>query len=73
MRKKCIAFSKALAKESEKQQAVLLPKIRKLKQDIDSEKNFEEYDKTKSELEKIYDNIAERVKIRSRWFCYQYG
>ena len=73
MRKKSIAFSKALAKECEKQQAVLLSKIRKLKQDIDIEKNFEEYDKTKSELEKICDNIAERVKIRSRWFCYQYG
>ena len=33
--------------------ADLLRKITKLKQDIDSEEEFEEYDKTKSEFEKI--------------------
>ena len=33
--------------------ADLLCKITKLKQDIDSEEEFEEYDKTKSEFEKI--------------------
>ena len=34
---------------------------------------FEEYDKTRSDGEKIYDKIAERVKVRSKSSCYQYG
>ena len=38
----------------------------KLEQDIYSEEKFKEYDKTKSELEKIYDKIAESVKICSK-------
>ena len=44
----------------------------KLEQDIDSEEIFKEYDKTRSELEKIYDKIAEGVKILIK-FSYQYG
>ena len=45
----------------------------KLEQDIDSEEIFKEYDKTRSELEKKYDKIAEGVKIRSKCSSYQYG
>ena len=41
--------------------------------DIDSEEKFEEYDKTRSVLENIYDKIAEDVKIRSKCSWYQYG
>ena len=51
----------------------MLSKITKLEQDIDSEEKFDEYEKTKNELEKIYDNIAEGVKIRSKCSWYQYG
>ena len=61
------AFLKALAKKSKKEHALLLSKITKFKQDIDSEEKFHEHDKTKNELE-IYDNIAEGVKIRSKMF-----
>ena len=50
-----IAFSKALANKSKKEHALLLSKITKLRQDIDSEEKFDEYEKTKNELEKIYD------------------
>ena len=50
----------------------MLCNITKLEQDIDSEEKFEEYDKTRSELEKIYDKIA-GVKIRSKCSWYQYG
>ena len=39
----------------------------KLEQDIDSEENFKGYDKTRSELGKIYDKIAESVNICSKW------
>ena len=72
-RKTSIAFSKALAKRSEKEHALLLSKITKLEQDIDSEEKIDECDKTKNELEKIHDNIAEGVKIRSKCSWYQYG
>ena len=42
-------------------------------QDIDSEEKFEEYCKTKSELEKICDKIAEGMKICRTCSWYQYG
>ena len=51
---KCISFSKVLAQKSREQQVNLLCKITKLEEDIDSEEKFEENDKTRSELEKIY-------------------
>ena len=50
--KRSIAFSKALAKKSKKEHALLLSKITKLEQDIDSEEKFDEYDKIKNKLEK---------------------
>ena len=50
-----------------------MSQITKLEQDIDSEEKFDESDKTKNELEKMYDNIAEGVKIRSKCSWYQYG
>ena len=52
IRKKCVSFSKVLAQKSREQQADLLFKTTKLEQDIDSEENFKEYDKTRSKLEK---------------------
>ena len=51
----------------------MLCKITKLEQDIDNKEKFEEYDKTRSELKKIYDKIAEGVKVRSKCSWYQYG
>ena len=71
--KKCASFSKVLAQNSHEEHADLLCKITKLEQDIDTEEKFEEYDKTRSKLEKIYDKIAEGVKIRSKCSWYQYG
>ena len=50
-----------------------MSKITKLEQDIDSEEKFDEYEKTKNKLEKIYDNIAESVKLPSKYSWYQYG
>ena len=43
IRKRSIAFSKALAKKSKKEHALLLSKITNLEQDIDSEEKFDEY------------------------------
>ena len=39
----------------------------KLKQHNDHEEKFEEYDKTRSELEKIFDKNGESVKIGCKW------
>ena len=61
----CI-FSKSFSSKSCEQHA-------KLEQDIDSEEKFEEYDKTRSEFEKIYDKVAEGVKIHSKCSWYQNG
>ena len=71
--KKCVSFSKVLAQKFRKQHADLLCKVTKLEQDIDSEEKFEEYDKTRSQLEKIYDYTAEGVKNCSKCSWYQYG
>ena len=44
-----------------------------LEQNIESEEKFEQYDKTKRKLEKIYHKYAEGVKICIKCSCYQYG
>ena len=54
IRKRSIPFSKALAKKSKKEHALLLPKMTKLEQDIDSEEKFDEYENAKNELENIW-------------------
>ena len=73
IRKKWVSFSKVLAQKSGEQHADLLCKIAKLEQDIDSKEKFEEYVKTRNELEKICDKIAEGVKICCKCSWYQYG
>ena len=73
IRKRSISYSKALAKKSKNEHASLLSEVTKLEQDIDSEEKFGEYEKTKNELEKKYDNIVEGVKIRSKCSWYQYS
>ena len=51
----------------------MLSKITKLEHHIDSEGKFDEYKKTKNELENIYDHIPEGVKVHSKCSWYQYG
>ena len=60
-------FQKFQLKKPCKRHADWLCKFTKLEQDIDNEEKFEEYDKTRSELEKIFDKIAESVKIGCKW------
>ena len=73
IRKKCVSFSKDLAQKSREKHADLLRKITKLEQDIVSDEKLEEYEKARNELDKIYNKIAEGVKIRSKCSWYQYG
>ena len=60
-------FQKFQLKKPCKRHADWLCKFTKLEQDIDNEEKFEEYDKTRRELEKIFDKIAESVKIGYKW------
>ena len=53
-------FFKSFSSKSREQQADLLCKITKLEQNIDNEEKFEEYDTTRSELEK-YMIILQKV------------
>ena len=68
-----IKFSKELAQKARQRQAYLENKIKELELLIIDDKSFDEYTKTKSELEKIYDNIAEGIKIQSKSNWYQNG
>ena len=61
IRKFTIKFSKELAQKARQRQAYLENKIKELELLIVDDKSFDEYTKTKSELEKIYDNIAEGI------------
>ena len=58
IRKKCVLFSKLLAQKFQNRHAEIMCKITELEKDIDSDKKFEEYDKTRNELEQIYDKIG---------------
>ena len=69
----CIFFKSFSSKFSRATYADLLCKITKLEQDVDSKEKFKEYGKTRSKHEKIYDTIAEGVKIRIKCPWYQYG
>ena len=60
-------FQKFQLKKPCKRHADWLCKFTKLEQDIDNEEKFEEYDKTRRELEKIFDKIAESLKIGCKW------
>ena len=66
-------FFKSFSSKHRKHHADFLCKITKLEQNIDTEEKFEQYDKTKRKLQKIYHKYAEGVKICIKCSCYQYG
>ena len=65
-----ISFSKNLAPLRRKEQSGLENRLKILESNLISNKMLEEYNKCKSKLEEIHDNIAEGVKVRSkiRWY-----
>ena len=58
------------AKEEQKQKEAIETALKLLEKTLSNEENQCLYDKCKRDLEEIYDNIAEGVRIRSR--CQQY-
>ena len=61
-----ISYSKVIAWKTKTKQRELENKLKILEKPLFCDKNVEEYHKWQAELDEIYDNIAERVKISSR-------
>ena len=63
-------YPKVIAKEKRKKQLELESKLKILEKSFSCDKNIEEYHKRKADLDEIYDNTAEGVKIRSKcqWY-----
>ena len=71
IRKFSIRYSKVIVKEKRKKQHELESKLKILEKSLSCDKNIEEYHKCKADLDEIYDNIAEGVKVRSRCQWYE--
>ena len=63
IRKFSIRYSKVIVKEKRKKQHELESKLKILEKSLSCDKNIEEYHKCKADLDEIYDNIAEGVKL----------
>ena len=61
------------AKEEQKQREELETTLRLLEKNLSTEENQCLYDKCKRDLEEIYDNNAEGVRIRRRCQWYEKG
>ena len=73
IRKFPINFSGKLAHTSGTLQIDLQTKIKNVEQNLTNKDKFNEYKTVKDELENVFDNIATRVRIRSKCDWYQYG
>ena len=71
IRKVTIRYSKITAKEKRKKQYKLERKLKILEKSLSCDKNIEKYYKCKPDLDKIYGNIAEGVKIRRKCQWYE--
>ena len=60
-------------KEKRKQRKELDATLKLFKKNLSTEENQWPYYKSKQDLEKIYDNIAEGIRIRSRYQWYEEG
>ena len=73
IRKFTIDYTKRKAKERRKQQALLESELEKLENNLESSENLRKYESLKSDLELIYDHIAEGVRLRSKCDWYEQG
>ena len=68
-----IKFSKDLAKGKKSKQYSLGSKLKFLELYLNYGINLVEYINCKNQLEEIYDDIAEGIKVRSKCQCYEEG
>ena len=73
IRKFTISYSKAKARKDRERKQYLENKLKLLEQKNDLDKNNTEYDQCKQELSKIYDEISNGIKVRSRCEWYEFG
>ena len=73
IRKFTIDYTKRKAKERRKQRALLESELEKLENNFESSENLRKYESLKSDLELIYDHIAEGVRLRSKCDWYEQG
>ena len=64
---------KTQAKERRKQQAYLESEFKKLENDPESSGNLRKHESPKNDLELIYDQIAEGVRLRSKCDWHEQG
>ena len=67
-----IKFSRDLAKTKKSKQYSLENKLKLLESNLNCDINSVEYINCKNQLEEIYDDIAEGIKVRSKCQCQWY-
>ena len=73
IRKFTINFSKLKARKKRENKVALENKLKYLENNLENNINKDEYRNCKDELNKIYDNVAKGVKIRSKCNWYEHG
>ena len=73
IRKFTIDYTKRKAKERRKHHALLESEFEKLQNNLESSENLRKYESLKSDLELIYNHIAEGVRLRSKCDLYELG
>ena len=73
IRKFTIHYTKGLAKEKKQKISNLEIKLKKPEISLDDPNNLGKYNSIKNKLDAIYDHIAEGIRIRSKYDCYEHG
>ena len=71
--KSTIHYTKGLAKERKQKVLNLENELKKLEISLDDANNLGKYDSINTELDAIYDHIAEGIRIRSKCNWYEHG
>ena len=73
IRKFSMVFSKKKSKEKRENLARLEGKLKELEQNLNCDENLEQYGIYKNELNDIYNDISNGIKIRSKCDWYEFG
>ena len=68
-----MAFSKKKSKEKRENLACLEEKLKELEQNLNCNESLEQYGIYKNELNNIYNDISNGIKIRSKYDWYEFG
>ena len=71
IRKFSVRYSKVTAEKKVKKQSELESKFKILEKSLSCDENIEDNHTCKADLNQIYDNLAERVKLRSKFLWYE--